>query len=78
MKIAISLPDPLFDATDRLARERGVPRSQLVAEALVEYVGKHDPAAVTARLDAVHADEPATLDPALAAAQYASIGRETW
>jgi predicted transcriptional regulator len=39
MKTAVSIPDPLFRAAERLARRRGVPRSQLYAEALERLVG---------------------------------------
>jgi hypothetical protein len=29
MKVAISVPEPIFDAAERLAKQRRVPRSQL-------------------------------------------------
>jgi metal-responsive CopG/Arc/MetJ family transcriptional regulator len=32
MKTAISIPDPLFEATEQLARRLGKSRSQLVAD----------------------------------------------
>src|SRR2546427_1080786 len=38
MKTAVSIPDPLFEAAERLARRRGVRRSQLYAEALKRLV----------------------------------------
>lgn len=78
MKIAISLPDPLFEKTDRYAHELGVARSQLIAEALAEYLDRHGPDAVTAKLDAVHATEDADLDPALLRAQAATLDDEAW
>lgn len=78
MKVAVSVPDPVFDAAERLAKERRVPRSQVFAEALEEYVAKHDAAAVTARLNAVYDREASAVDPALLAAQYAALSHEAW
>lgn len=79
MKTAVSLPDDLFAAADRLARRLGLSRSQLYQKALAELLSRHDDAEVTARLDAVHADATASgLDPDLDAMQRASLTRETW
>lgn len=53
MKTAISLPDPLFEEAEALARRLGKSRSQLYADALADYVARHDDAEVTRRLDRV-------------------------
>ena len=37
------LPTPLAQALTRLARERGVPKSQLVREALEQYLAQDEP-----------------------------------
>lgn len=78
MKVAISVPNPVFDAAERLAKERRVPRSQVFSEALEEYVAKHGSAAVTAKLNAVYDAELSSVDPALSSAQYASLSHEAW
>ncbi|MGK7295473.1 MAG: ribbon-helix-helix domain-containing protein [Candidatus Wenzhouxiangella sp. M2_3B_020] len=78
MKIAISLPDALFDETERYALHRGVARSQLIAEALAEYLDKHGPEATTAKLDEVYSSEPSDVDPALQRAQIAALDDEAW
>ncbi|MFT4257167.1 MAG: hypothetical protein QM599_09470 [Pseudoxanthomonas sp.] len=78
MKVAISLPDPVFSAAEDLAQRLRVSRSQLYAQAIEEYLGKREDALVTERLNAVYATEPAAVDPALAAAQLGSIGDEAW
>jgi metal-responsive CopG/Arc/MetJ family transcriptional regulator len=78
MKVAVSVPDPIFEAAERLAKQRQVPRSQLFAEALEEYVSRHGGAAVTAKLNEVYASEGATVDRRLVRAQSAAIGNETW
>jgi hypothetical protein len=38
VKTAVSIPDQLYEAAERLARRRGVRRSQLYAEALQRLV----------------------------------------
>lgn len=78
MKVAVSVPDPVFEAVERLAKQRHVPRSQLYAEALQDYVSRHGPTAVTEKLDAVYSATDSKLDERLAEAQYRSLDHETW
>ena len=52
MKTAISLPDELFEAVERLVKRSGRHRSELYAEALREYVARHSEDEVTKALDA--------------------------
>jgi metal-responsive CopG/Arc/MetJ family transcriptional regulator len=78
MKVAISVPDAVFDAAERLAKERRVPRSQVFSEALEEYLAKHNSASVTAKLNTVYDAEASTVDSALSSAQYASLSHEAW
>ena len=58
MKTTISIPDDLFAAADRLARELKQSRSQLYSRAVREYVARHSEDSVTAALDAVCAEVP--------------------
>jgi hypothetical protein len=51
MKTAISLPDDLFAASEQYAARVGIPRSQLYAQALQEYLKRHTDQQVTERLD---------------------------
>jgi predicted transcriptional regulator len=80
MKTAVSLPDPLFEAADRLARQLGKSRSQLYAEALQAFLERHRDDDITARLNEIYEAEPelAELDPVLAALQFRSLPREEW
>jgi len=78
MKVAISVPDSVFDAAERLARQRAVPRSRLFTEALEEYVSRHGAVAVTDQLNAVYASEESELGEAFASAQFGSVADEAW
>ncbi len=78
MKVAISLPDPVFTAAEKLAAKLRVSRSQLYAQAIEEYLGRRQESAVTEQLNAVYDAHPASLDPAFAAAQREALGDEAW
>ena len=78
MKVAVSVPDPIFDAAERIARQRQVPRSQLFAEALQEYVSRHGAEAITAKLNEVYAVEDSGVEKPLANAQLAAFEHAAW
>ena len=78
MKVAISLPDPVFSAAEKLALRLRVSRSQLYAQAIEEYLGKRQDSLITERLNAIYATDQEPLDPALASAQMGAIGHEAW
>jgi metal-responsive CopG/Arc/MetJ family transcriptional regulator len=78
MKIAISVPDEVFKAGEHLARQMGISRSQLYADALSAYLSVRGAAAVTDKLNAVHDLNPVRLDPAFADAQSRLLADEAW
>jgi metal-responsive CopG/Arc/MetJ family transcriptional regulator len=78
MKISISVPDPILEATERLAKQRNVPRSKIISEALEAYLKIHGAAAVTAKLNQVYAIDGVELPPVIAQAQFESLDRVTW
>ena len=80
MKTAISIPNPLFEAAEAFARERGVSRSELYATAVAEYLELHAHHQVKERLDAVYAVERGGLDEGVAAMQRRSVAEddEAW
>lgn len=78
MKIAISVPDPIFHEAEVLASALNKSRSQLYAEALAGFVRSHSAHNITQRINAVCARESTALDPALAKAQFRVLSRETW
>lgn len=78
MKAAVSIPDPVFKAADKLARRMGVSRSRLYSVALQRFVQEHDDEAITAKLNEVYAHEPSSLDPILQSVQARSLGKDEW
>jgi metal-responsive CopG/Arc/MetJ family transcriptional regulator len=78
MKIAISLPDPVFNAAEQLARRLKKPRSRLYAEAIAEYVGIHSSESITEQLNRVYGTKPSLLDEPLQRAQFRVLSNETW
>lgn len=78
MKIAISLPDPIFNAAEELAGQLRVSRSQLYAQALSEYLSQRHEAAVTQKLNAVYGQGAEGVEAAAMNAQLQVLGREAW
>jgi metal-responsive CopG/Arc/MetJ family transcriptional regulator len=52
IKTAVSLPLRLFEATDRAARRRGVPRSRIFVEALEQHLAEEEESDITAQINA--------------------------
>ena len=77
MKVAVSIPDPLFAEADRLAKRRKLSRSQLYAQALELLVSREDQTEITRRLNEVYGRVDSRLDRRLAAAQSEAL-REEW
>ncbi len=78
MKTAISLPDPLFEAADKLAKRMKVSRSALYARAVEDFVRRNDPDDLTAEIDRVLADAPEGRDTFVDAAAGAMLRRVVW
>ena len=78
MKTAISIPDPLFVEAERLARKKRQSRSSLYSQALREYLARHAKHEITARLDRMCAEMPATSDPGIAAASRRILEFTEW
>jgi metal-responsive CopG/Arc/MetJ family transcriptional regulator len=58
VKTAISLPEPLFERADSLARELKISRSQLFARAVGEFLHKHESRALVEALNCAYEDSP--------------------
>ena len=53
MKTAISIPDPIFHAAERLASKMKKSRSQVYSDAVKEYVARHGSNSVTEQINTV-------------------------
>ncbi len=69
MKTAISIPDPLFEKADELARRLHISRSELYANAIRAFVEDHDEVAKRRVLDELYAEESSALPAGVARAQ---------
>jgi metal-responsive CopG/Arc/MetJ family transcriptional regulator len=78
VKTAVSIPDPVFQAAERLAKRLGIPRSRLYSRAIERYVSETQQRDVTTSLNKVYAEQEGGLDSALAILQWASIPPERW
>ena len=78
MKVAISLPDPVFTAAEQLAKELQVPRSQLYAEAIAQYLERRGGSAVTAKLNSVYSEQESNIPAEFASAQSSILSNEAW
>lgn len=78
MKTAISIPDRVFDAAERVAKRLGISRSELYARAVERFVHEHRGDRVTEALDRVYGGLDSTLDPTLVRLQAASLAQDDW
>ena len=78
MTTEITIPDDVYRKAEKAAARMGLSRNEFFAKAVAEYVARHRHSAVTERLDAVYRDEPARVDPVLAAMQWASLPAGSW
>lgn len=80
MKTAISIPDPIFESAEKLAKRLGISRSQLYTNAVDALVEKYRYSGVTEQLDAVYSSDPdvSSLDDGLEQMQSLSLGKEEW
>jgi predicted transcriptional regulator len=69
MKTAISLPEPLFEAAEKLAKRMNLSRSALYARAVEDFVQRYDPDDLTAEQE---------RDPFIATAAANTLRRVEW
>jgi len=77
MKVAVSIPDQVFEEAEQVAKRRRVSRSRVYAEALEEFVKKHRGKSVREALDVVYARKSSGTDQVLTELQARAL-REKW
>jgi len=81
VKTAVSLPDPVFEAAEQLARRLRLSRSQLYAEAIRRFVAEHRGRGVTELLNQVYGagGTESDLDPVLSELQLRVLeSKDSW
>ena len=63
MKTDISIPNAIYQAAEKLAKELGVSLSELYAAALTAYVSQHEKKNIAEKIDAVYVTEPSSIEP---------------
>ena len=77
MKTAISIPDPVFQAAEGLAKRLGISRSQLYSKAILEFTKSHKHQNVTDKLNEIY-NSKTEFDKELSVMQARSIPKEEW
>lgn len=78
MKVALSIPDDLFETAETLGKRLGVSRSRLYASALADFLAKHRGGKVTQHLNSVYATQDSRLEPGVRRLQRRSLERNAW
>ena len=79
MKTAISIPDELFEAADKMARKLKMSRSELYQQALTRFLQQHGADMVRESLDRVYAKKSNRgLDPMIRIIGEQMIKEENW
>ena len=78
MKASISIPDDVFDAAERFARETKMSRSRLYSDALKEYLARHFPDKITEAMNAACDEIGDTKDSFVSAAARRILEESEW
>ena len=78
MKVAISIPDPLFEAAEREAKRRKLTRSRVYAEALQAFLRKQEDDRISESLNRVYATEDSRIPEEIVRASFESSPESTW
>ncbi len=78
MKTAISIPDKIYAEAERLSRQLKKSRSQLYTEAVSEFIGRHDPEAITEAMNRVCESIDTRPDSAISGTARRTLQRTEW
>lgn len=78
MKIAVSIPDPVYQEAEALAARLRKPRSRLYADALREYLARHSSLGITESLNQVVDSVGEQVDPFTSAAAAQILKQVEW
>jgi len=78
MKVAISVPDPVFRAAERAAKRMRVPRSQFYARAVEAFLKQQERPDITERLNEVYGQKGSEPDPVMLQHGAEMLRRVEW
>jgi len=78
VKTAISIPDSVYRAAEKLSMHLGMTRSALYTKAIKKFLLDHKNDKVTERLNEIYDREPSKLDPVHEKMQTISMEEDTW
>ena len=78
MKVAVSIPDDVFEAAEKASARMRIPRSRFYAEAVRAYAKEQSGDEITRRLNDVYAREGSRLEPEVEGASVDMLRREKW
>ncbi len=78
MKVAVSVPDDVFEEAEQLTRRMKRSRSEVYSRALAEYVARHAPDRVTDAMDRVLSEIGEQADQFVRAASRRVLKRADW
>lgn len=78
MKTAISVPNDVFELSERLAKKLKVSRSRIFAMGVKKLAEEHDDDEVTARLNEFYSKERAEIDPVVMKMAALSLPNDEW
>lgn len=78
MKIAVSIPNPIFFIAENIAKKLGISRSKLFSLAIEEFIQNHTWDDVTEKLNNIYSNQDDKLDDLIYDLQSLSIAKEDW
>lgn len=78
MKTAISIPDSIYKAAEKLTAHLGMTRSALYTEAIKKFLLEFRNDRITEKLNTVYEKEPSNFDPVLEKMQSSSLEEDEW
>lgn len=78
MKTAISVPNDVFELSERLAKKLKVSRSQIFAMGVKKLGEELDDDEITAKLNEFYSKEKAEIDPVAMKLALLSLPKEEW
>ncbi len=78
MKTAISVPNDVFDLSERLAKKLKVSRSRIFAMGVEKLGEEYDDDEITAKLNKFYSKEKAEIDPVIIKMAVLSLPKDEW